>query len=192
MQADLRMLKIEECKAQPIDASRGRLPHSVVDRQPAFWRFDRRRAQANLVRIPPSSASRFQDGLMTSPMPQIWRIGYPHMSAKRCHWPVNQRPTTTNPPGQQRRIFILRRHDYAVALEASEVPGERQGDSRTAARKGSVGHRVLIEFRDIGNARIFDAPDFFRIVQWIRHQRRLRINLPSIQTIRGTRGAKMR
>ena len=114
------------------------------------------------------------------------------MSAKSCHWPVNQRPTTANPPRQQRRIFILWRHDDAESLKAPEVLGERQRDSGTSPRKGCVRHRILLEFRDIGNARIFDTPDFFRIVQWIRHQRRLKINLPSIQTIRGTRGAKMR
>ena len=43
LQADRRIMKIEESKAQTINASRSRLPHPVIDHQPALGRLDRRR-----------------------------------------------------------------------------------------------------------------------------------------------------
>ncbi len=98
LQTDLRLFKIEERQAEAIDASRCGLPHAVVNHEPTFCRFNRRRAEANLVRIPPSAAPCFQDDLMASPMPQIGRIGNPHMSAQGRHGPVNQRPTAADSP----------------------------------------------------------------------------------------------
>jgi len=54
LQAGFRMFKIEERQAQAVDASRGRDAHTVVESSASPWRFNGRRAKANLVRIPPS------------------------------------------------------------------------------------------------------------------------------------------
>src|ERR1039458_8479022 len=114
------------------------------------------------------------------------------MSAKRRHWPMNQSPTATDPARQQPRIFILRRHDYAIPFKGPKILGKRERNSGTSTRKGCVSHRVLLEFRDVGNARIFNAPYLFRILLRIRYQRRLRINSPFVDPVGGTRGTKMR
>ena len=135
LQTDLRLLQVKERQAQAIDASGCRLPHSVVNRQPSFCCFNRRRAQADLVRIPPSAAARLEDDLVASPMPQVGRVGDPHVRAQRRHRPVNQRPKAANSPGQQRRVLVLRLHDDAISLKALEVLCQRQGDSGTASRK---------------------------------------------------------
>src|ERR1035437_3392400 len=114
------------------------------------------------------------------------------MSAKRRHWPMNQSPTATDPARQQPRIFILRRHDYAIPFKDPKILGKRKRNSGASTRKGCVSHRVLLEFRDVGNARIFNAPYLFRILLRTRHQRRLRINSPFVDPVSGTRGTKMR
>ena len=85
------------------------------------------------------------------------------MCAKRRHWPMNQRPKSANSPGQQGRVFVLRLHDDAISLKALEILGQRQRDSGTASRKRRIRHRVLPKLRDIRDARIFDAPNLFRI-----------------------------
>ena len=43
-EADLGLVDVKEREAEAIDASRGGNPHTVVDHQPAFGRFDGRRA----------------------------------------------------------------------------------------------------------------------------------------------------
>ncbi len=179
LQADCRFLQIEERQTETINASRSRLPHTVIDHEPAFRRFDGWRTQANFVRVPPTAAPRFENDFVTAPMAQVGRIGDPHMSAKSGHWPMDESPASANPMRQQRRVLILRRHDYAESIKAPEIFGERQGDPWAAAGKGGVGHRVLLEFRQIGDAWIFDAPDFLGIVHRICHQGGLGIDAPS-------------
>jgi hypothetical protein len=39
---------------------------------------------------------------------------------------MNERPITVDAPGQKRGIFIIGRHDDAVALESAEVIGQGQ------------------------------------------------------------------
>src|ERR1035441_9959447 len=105
---------------------------------------------------------------------------------------MNQSPPVTNSPGEQSSVFVLRRHDYAESFKAYEVLRERQRDARTAARKGSVCHCVLLEFWNISNARIFDTPYLFRVVARAWRQRRLGINPPSVNAVDRTGGAKVR
>ncbi len=114
------------------------------------------------------------------------------MRAQRRHRPMNQCPTAADSARQQSRVLIFRRHDDAESLKAPEVFGQRQRDSGTAARKRCVRHRILFEFRNVGDARIFDAPDLFRELARIRQQRWLGIDAPSVDSIGGTRGAQMR
>lgn len=114
------------------------------------------------------------------------------MSAKSCHWAMNQCPPAANSPWQQRCVLILWRHDDAKSLKALEIRGKRKRDPRATARKRCVGHGILLEFGNICDARIFDAPYFFRKVSRICRHRWLRINTPSIDTIRRTSSTKMR
>ena len=114
------------------------------------------------------------------------------MGAKSCHGAVNQSPPAVNPSRQQRRVLILRRHDDAEPLKALEIPGQRQGDSWTASRKRRVRYSVLLEFRDVSDAGIFDAPYLFRIVVGVCRQRRFGVDSPSVNAIGGSRGAQVR
>jgi len=164
----------------------------MIDHQPTFSGFNRRRTKADLVRIPPPAPSCFKNDLVASPMPQIRRVGYPHMSAQRRHGAMNQRPSSAYPARQHRRIFILGRHDNAISLKVLKIPGKRERDAGTSSCKGCISHGVLLKFRDIGNARIFDTPYLLGIFPGICHQCRLRINAPSIDTVDRTRGTKMR
>ena len=84
---------------------------------------------------------------------------------------MNKRPAATDPARQQRGIFILRRHDHTESLKGSKVLGQRKRDSRTSSRKGCVGNGILLEFRDVSDARIFDAPNLFRILLRIRQSK---------------------
>ena len=86
------------------------------------------------------------------------------MSAKRRHRPVNQRPAATDSPRQQGSIFIFRRHDHAISLKAPEVFGQCERNARTASREGGICDRILLQLRNIGDARIFDTPDLFGIL----------------------------
>src|SRR5579863_8041648 len=104
---------------------------------------------------------------------------------------MNQRPVSIDSPRQQRGIFIVGRHNYAVALETSEVFGQSQRHSGAATRIGSVSDGVLLQFGYESDARILDAPDFLRILLRVRHQGRLAINLPAIHTISRARRAKV-
>src|ERR1700733_752776 len=165
---------------------------TVVENKPALRGFDRWRAEAYLVGVPPSTASCFQHYLMTAPMPQIWRIGDPHVSTQRCHRAVNERPATADLPRQKRGILIFWRHDDAISLEASEIPGKRERHPWTAASEGRVGNRILLHFRDVGDTRIFDTPDFLRKLARARHQCWLGINAPAIDAIRRAGSTKMR
>src|SRR5271157_814295 len=114
------------------------------------------------------------------------------MSAQGSHRAMDESPAATDPPRQQRSIFVLWGHDYAESFKAPEVLRQRQRDSGTSSRKGSVRYSILLEFRDIGNARILDAPYLFRVLIWIRHQSWLGVDAPIVDAVCRTRGAQMR
>ena len=104
---------------------------------------------------------------------------------------MNQRPVSVDSSGQKRRVFVVRRHDYAVALEASKVFGQGQRHSGATARIGSVGDHVLLQFGHESDARILNAPDFLGKLLRAGHQCRFAIDLPPIDAVSGARGAKM-
>ena len=114
------------------------------------------------------------------------------MSAQSSHWAMDERPAAADPPRQQRSIFVLRCHDYAESLEAPEILRQRQRDSGTSPRKGRVCHSILREFRDIGNARILNAPNLFRVLFWTRQQSWPGVDAPIVDAIGRTRRAQMR
>src|SRR6266567_6027996 len=105
---------------------------------------------------------------------------------------MNQRPASVDSPRQKRGVFVVRRHNYAITLEGTEVFGQSQGHAGTAARIGRVSDDVLLKFRHERDARIFDAPDLLRMILRVGHQCRLVVDLPSIDAVARARGAKMR
>src|SRR5580704_6118765 len=116
-------------------------------------------------------------------MLQIWRVGNPHMRPEGCHWPMNQRPVSMNSSRQKCGVFVVRRHDDTVALKAAEVLGQRQRHSRAATRIRSVRHHVLLELGNERDTWILDTPDLLWIIFGTRHERRLRIDLPAVNTV---------
>ena len=191
-QAFFRILKIEERHTQPVQTARRRVPDSVVEHEPSPRSLDRRRRQPNFVGVPPGALARFQHEPVPPPVAQVGRIGNPDVCSEVRHGPMNQGPESIDSPGQKRCIFIVRRHDDAVALEAVKVFGERQRNSRATARIGGVSDCILLQFGHESDARILDAPDFLGILLRVGHQCRLAIDLPSIDAILRARGAQMR
>ena len=104
---------------------------------------------------------------------------------------MDERPQSADPVRQQGRILVVRRHNDSVSRKRPEILSKRKRNSGTAFGVGGVGHRILLQFGNVSEARIFDTPKLFRICIWIRHQRWLWIDNPSIHTIRRTRGAQM-
>ena len=106
--------------------------------------------------------------------------------------PMNQRPVSADSPRQKRGIFVVRWHDDAVALEVAKIFGQSQRHSGAAARIGGVSDYILLQLGHESDARIFNTPDFLRILLRVGHQRRFTIDLPSIDAILRARGAQMR
>src|SRR6267142_6480528 len=102
---------------------------------------------------------------------------------------MDQRPESVDSPRQERCIFVVRRHDDAKSFEVAEVFREGQRYSRTTTRIGRVGYGILLEFWDIRNARILDAPQLLGISLDIGQQCRLAVDLPPINAIYRARNA---
>ena len=105
---------------------------------------------------------------------------------------MNQSPASIDSPRQKGGVLVVRRHDHAESFECAEVFGQGKRHARTSARIGSVGHNVFLKFGDEGDARILDAPDFFRIILRVCQQCGLTIDLPSIDAVGRARGTEMR
>ena len=104
---------------------------------------------------------------------------------------MDECPQSANPVRQKSRILVVRRHDDSVSLKCPEILGQRKRNSGTAFGVGRVGHRILLQLWNVGDARIFDTPKLFRIFIWIGHQSWGWIDLPSVNTVHRTRSAKM-
>src|SRR5271170_2563650 len=102
---------------------------------------------------------------------------------------MNHGPEAANSVRQQSSILVLGLHDHAVSLKLPEVFGQRKRDSRTTARVGGVGDRILLQFRDISDSGVFDPPDLFGVFARICYQSRLGIDAPTIDAIRGASSA---
>src|SRR5271166_201705 len=98
---------------------------------------------------------------------------------------MNHSPEAADSARQQSSILVLGLHDHAVSLKLPEVFGQGKRYSGTTAREGGVGNRILLQFRDVSNSRIFDAPDLFGIFARICHQSRSGVDSPVIDAIRG-------
>ena len=105
---------------------------------------------------------------------------------------MDERPQSADPVRQKGRILVVRRHDDAISLKLSEVLRQRQRNSGTTFGVRGEGHCILLQLWNVSDTRIFDAPKLFWILIWIRHQGWCWIDLPSVHTVRRTRGAEMR
>ena len=105
---------------------------------------------------------------------------------------MDKSPVPSDFVREKGRIFVIGRHDHAESLEGMEVLREGQRDPRAAPGIRRENDSVRLQFRHVGQSRIFDAPQLFGIFLRVWHERGCRINLPSVHAIGGTGGAKMR
>ena len=76
---------------------------------------------------------------------------------------MDECPEPANPVGQKRGIFVIRRHDHTESFETSKVLGKCKRNSRTTFGVRRVGDSILLQFRNVGDTRVFDAPKLFWI-----------------------------
>jgi len=108
------------------------------------------------------------------------------------HGPVNQRPESVDSSGQESGILVVRRHDDAESFVGTKILGQSQGDTGAAAGIGGVDDRVLLKLWNEGNARIFDAPDFFRMEFRESGHGWFGIDHPIVDSIHGARRTEVR
>src|SRR5205085_310229 len=63
-----RIVQVQQRQPNTIERSGGRLPHAVVDDEPAFGRLDWRWGQADLASIPPGAITCFQQHSVVAPV----------------------------------------------------------------------------------------------------------------------------
>ena len=114
------------------------------------------------------------------------------MSTQSCDGPMNERPVVANPSREKSRVLIFRLHNDAESFKALKVSGHGERDSRSSSGKGSIGNRVFVELRNIGDAGIFNTPDLLWKLAWVRHQRRPWVDHPTIDSIYRTGRAEVR
>ena len=114
------------------------------------------------------------------------------MSSERRHGAMDERPESVDSSREEGGIFIVGRHDDAESLEGAEVFRERERHAGTAARIGRERDGIFLEFRHVGDARVFDAPHFFGIVLGIGQERGFGIDLPAVHAVHRARSAQMR
>ena len=66
-----RLLKIKKRQAGAVERTGGGLAYAVIDQEPAFWGFDRRRPDPDPGRVPPASGPGCQHRLRRCPAMQV-------------------------------------------------------------------------------------------------------------------------
>jgi hypothetical protein len=92
--------------------------------------------------------------------------------------PMNHRVAIFEAAGKDGRVFVLGGHDRAEPREGRESPSSRQGNQRSTGREGRVGDDPLAAVLDPGQAWIFHAPRFFRVVRRIGSEAGLGVDAP--------------
>jgi hypothetical protein len=105
---------------------------------------------------------------------------------------VNQRPASAELTWEECGVLVFGRHDRAVAFESLEVFSHRQRNEWSGARVGGVGHGVTAEAIEKDDARIFNTPEFFRVLIGGCGKRWLSIDAPIGDTVSAARGREMR
>ena len=96
---------------------------------------------------------------------------------------MNESPVVANSSREQSRVLIFRLHDDAKSFKSLKVRGQRERDAWPTARKRRIGYCVLVELRNVADARIFDAPYFLWKLPRAGNQCRLRIDDPTIDSV---------
>jgi hypothetical protein len=105
------------------------------------------------------------------------------VSTQSCDGPMNERPVVANPSREKSRVLVFRLHDDAESFKALKVSGHCERDSRPSSRKGSIGNRVFVEFRNVGDAGIFNTPYLLWILAGSPPTWAFRIDDPTIDSI---------
>ena len=105
---------------------------------------------------------------------------------------MQQGKAAVDAAGQQRGVLVIGLHDEAEALEAVEVLGERERHTGSSSTERGVGHDVLTQLLDEGDAGIFDAPQLLRVSLRIRSECGLGIDRPAIDAVARSGGTQMR
>src|SRR6266487_240547 len=186
LQATIGFIQIKQSEPQSVNNSGPILLHAVIDHEPTLYGFNRRGGESDLISVPPAAKPCFQNFFMITPVPQVQRVRYPHVRTCSSDRAVDQCPVAIDPARQQSSVFIFWLHDSTIAFECMEIFRKSQGYTWSSAGVGRVCDGILTQFRDVGNARSFDAPQFLWVVFRISHQCRLGIDLPMIHTIHRT------
>src|SRR3982074_2308056 len=102
--------------------------------------------------------------------PQLWRSGEKdnHILAFAdavCeNRSMDKCPATAELPRKECGVFVFGRHDRAVAVEAPEIAGHREGDQRPGARVSGVRDGILIQRREVHDARVLPSPQLLRVL----------------------------
>src|SRR5581483_3964407 len=131
---------------------------------------------------------------MVAPVHQVGRVADPDVSRllKWAYGAVDQRPPASYPRWEQRRVFIIRRHDAPQPLKLDEIFGHSDLHVRAGVREPGVRNRItlkLIQERDPG---VFDPPALIRARAFIRHQSWRWVNLPVADAVLAPCGRKVR
>ena len=113
------------------------------------------------------------------------------MRAQDAFGAMDQGPTSADSPRQQCSILVDGLGNHAVAFKFVEVAREGKGDRWSSVRIRRVDDGVLPQFGKVGDPWIFNPPNLLRKGLWVRHQSRLRVDLPVADPIRGAGGAEM-
>ena len=101
-------------------------------------------------------------------------------------------PATAELPRKECGVFVFGRHNRAVALEAPEITGHREGDQRPGARVSGVRDGILIQRRELHDARVLHSPQLLRVLLGRWGKGRLRVNLPVGDAVETSGGGQVR
>jgi hypothetical protein len=71
---------------------------------------------------------------------------------------MDHSPVSIDPSGQKSCILIVGRHNHAKSLVGAEIICQHQRYTGATPRVGREGYCISLEFGDISNTGIFDAP----------------------------------
>ena len=164
----------------------------MVEDQPSVLGLQRRRAQADLARVPPGAVARLEQHGVVAPVAQVGRIRHPHVraAAQRCG-PVDHRPPPVESTREQRGVLVLRRHHRTRPARRSGSRWSSPG--RPSARAGCRPYRRSPTARrsQPRQARVLAAPDLFGVVA-IGREQRLVVERPVRDPIRAPRDVELR
>ena len=96
---------------------------------------------------------------------------------------MDHRPAAVDPPREEGRVLVLRRHRRAEPLDRPEVLGRCERHERAAPAVGGVGDDPLVALFEPRQAGILAAPELLRVALGIGAQQRLGIEPPAVDAV---------